>query len=122
MRKFRTILVSGLLALPPSVADAGTAMARQNVPIPVVNYAPGAAVSVAAGGVNSLNLGSGLGGSSTINVQTNIDNSKTIDASSNIDVNTTINGSDIAYGLNGANVLNVIDNRSEEHTSELQSP
>jgi hypothetical protein len=42
-------------------------------------------------------------------VQTNIDNSRSIDSSSNISVNTTINGSNIGYGLDGANVLNVID-------------
>jgi hypothetical protein len=50
----------------------------------------------------------------TLNVQTNIDNTKTIDSSSDITVTDTVNGSNVAYGGNGANlpqtnVLGVID-------------
>jgi hypothetical protein len=59
-----------------------------------------------ASGSSDVNL-SGLTGG--VNVQTNIDNSKSIDSSSNISVNETINGASVAYGLDGANVLNVID-------------
>ena len=47
-----------------------------------------------------------------INVQTNIDNTKVIDSSSNVSVNETINGSNVAYGLNGADALTVINNNT----------
>ena len=66
-----------------------------------MNYAPG------SGGSTSF---SGMTGN--INVQTNIDNTKVIDSSSNVSVNETINGSNVAYGLNGADALTVINNNT----------
>jgi hypothetical protein len=77
-------------------------------PVGVGNMVSNPSMSFAISGGNAVNL-SGVG-SGNINVQTNIDNTKTIDSSSNISVNETINGSNVAYGLDGANTLNVIDN------------
>jgi hypothetical protein len=70
------------------------------------NFAPG------GGGGGSF---SGLTGN--VSVQTNINNTRVIDSSSNINVNQTINGSNVAYGLNGAEALNVIDNTNAEDAS-----
>jgi hypothetical protein len=58
---------------------------------------------------NSTNFTANIGNTGNVSVQTNIDDSKSVSASSNLNVTETINGSNIAYGLNGANVLNVID-------------
>jgi hypothetical protein len=59
---------------------------------------------------NSANFTANIGNTGDISVQTNIDDSKSVSAASNLSVTETINGTNIAYGLNGANVLNVIDN------------
>jgi hypothetical protein len=71
-----------------------------------MNYTPG------AGGSTSF---SGLTGG--VNVQTNIDNTKVINSSSNVSANETINGSNVAYGLDGANALNVITNATRDAAS-----
>jgi hypothetical protein len=68
-----------------------------------MNYAPG------GGGSTSF---SGMTGN--VNVQTNIDNTKLIDSSSNVSVNETINGSNVAYGLDGANALDVINTANSD--------
>jgi hypothetical protein len=70
------------------------------------NFAPG------GGGSTSF---SGMTGN--VSVQTNINNTKVIDSSSNVSVNETINGSNVAYGLNGGDALNVITNNSSYDAS-----
>lgn len=68
-----------------------------------MNYAPGAGGSAGFSGMTG-----------NVNVQTNIDNTKVINSSSNVSVNTTINGSNVAYGLDGANALDVITNANSD--------
>ena len=132
MCKFKTLPAVGLLAMAlcglsvaANAADAGrslqapqavgagisaNAAVPQNAsmvgPAGVGNMFNNSSMNIAPGAVSPVNLSGSLG---NINVQTNIDNSRSIDSSSNISVNTTINGSNIGYGLDGANVLNVID-------------
>jgi hypothetical protein len=94
---------SGVSAGSPSpslYAPTGVGNLNNNVQ---TNYAPG------NGG--SQNFSGMTGG---VNVQTNINNTKVINSSSNVSVNETINGSSVAYGLDGANALNVIDNANSE--------
>ena len=65
-----------------------------------VSIQPGAgSAGVAAG-----NIAPVTASPNAINVQANIDNSRAIDASSNINVTDTVNGSNVAYGGNGASV------------------
>jgi hypothetical protein len=126
MCNFKTLAAVGLLAIAFSglstaanAADAGRSAqgpqiySNAGVPQSANMYTAGvgsmvnnSSMNMAPGAVSSVNL-SGVTGN--LNVQTNIDNSRSIDSSSNISVNTTINGSNIGYGLDGANVLNVID-------------
>lgn len=79
--------------------------------------APALADGVGGSDVSGAGMdGSGVGytGSNTINVQTNIDTTKVIDSSSNIVVNKVFNGVNVGYGLGGASVLGVINQRSAD--------
>jgi hypothetical protein len=80
--------------------------ANTYAPVGVGNMIDNSSMNLAPSGGSNVSLSGSTG---TINVQTNIDNSKSIDSSSNISVNETINGSNVGYGLDGSNVLNVID-------------
>ena len=91
------------------------ASANGYAPAGVGNLVDNSAMTFAPGAGGSANLSGTMTGS--INVQTNIDNSKSIDSSSNISVTETINGANIGYGLDGANVLNVIDQNASDAAS-----
>jgi hypothetical protein len=136
MSKNKTIpairLAMALAALPlaATAASAGHVQSAQSY------YGAGPSIGTAAsqganlyapGGIGNLtsntqmNYNPGAGGSAGfsgltggVNVQTNIDNSKQINSTSNVSVNETINGSNVAYGLNGADALNVINNANSD--------
>jgi hypothetical protein len=139
MYKFKTLSAARLVvlafaALPVSANAAGVG---HSVQTPQAYYGGGANAAAAQGanlyapsGIGniannaSMNFAPGGGGSASfsgmtgnVNVQTNIDNTKVINSSSNVSVNETINGSNVAYGLDGANALNVINNNSSYDAS-----
>jgi hypothetical protein len=58
--------------------------------------------------------GVGFTGGNSANVQVNIDTTKVIDSSSNIVVNKVFNGVNVGYGMGGASVLGVINQRSAD--------
>ncbi len=132
MYKFKTRSAALALAALPLAATA--ASAGQFVQAAQAYYGAGPSTNAAASqGANlygpagignitnnaSMNFAPGNGGSTSfsgmtgnVNVQTNIDNTRVINSSSNVSVNETINGSNVAYGLNGADALTVINNNS----------
>ena len=134
MYKFKTPSAALVLALAALPLAATTASAGHSVQAAQSYYGAGPSMSAAASqGANlyapsgignitnnaSMSYAPGSGGSTSfsgmtgnINVQTNIDNTKVIDSSSNVSVNETINGSNVAYGLDGANSLTVINNNT----------
>jgi hypothetical protein len=128
MYKSRTLLAAGILLLAAGAASGRSVQVGQ-----VPGVGNGSAGSSAGVGmysppgvgnlINNVSIVSapvvqnaasiaGAIGNNNINAQTNIDVSKSVDTTSNIDVTETINGSNVAYGFSGANVLNVIDNAS----------
>lgn len=93
-------------------AQAGSVQAPQNYFGGNITNIGGMSMTPGSGGSAGF---SGMTGN--VHVQTNIDNTKVINSSSNVSVNTTINGSNVAYGLDGANALNVINNNSSYDAS-----
>lgn len=77
-----------------------------------------AAPAAQAGGVGAGDAtGVGFTGGNNINVQVNIDNTKVINADSNVAITKTFNGVNVGYGLGGASVLGVINQRSADAQS-----
>jgi hypothetical protein len=136
MCKFKTVAAARLVALALCALpiSANAAGAGHGVQAAQTYYGAGPGINAAAsqgadlyapsgiGNITnnaSMNFTPGGGGSTSfsgmtgnVNVQTNIDNSKVINSTSNVSVNETINGSNVAYGLDGANALTVINNNS----------
>ena len=130
MCRFKT--VSAVLAMASCVLPVMAQAAGHGVQAPQAYFGTGASAnSYAPAGIgnlvdnSSMTFAPGAGGSAnlsgtmtgSINVQTNIDNSKSIDSSSNISVTKTINGANVGYGLDGGNVLNVIDQNASDAAS-----
>jgi hypothetical protein len=118
MYKFKTVsigLAIAFCALPLAANAAGFSQGAQAYgPASPGNIMNNISQNFAPGGGGGASF-SGLTGN--VRVQTNINNTRVIDSSSNINVNQTINGSNVAYGLNGAEALNVIDNTSADDAS-----
>lgn len=102
--------------LPPLFRAAGRPLARKNLTSAFfLSLAVMAATPALAAGVGTADGMSGVGFSgSGVNVQVNIDNSKVIDSSRNVSINKTFNGVNVGYGLGGASVLGIINQRSAD--------
>jgi hypothetical protein len=74
----------------------------------------GAAPALADGVGGSDVSGVGYSSGNNVNVQVNIDTTKVIDSSSNVVVNKVFNGVNVGYGMGGASVLGVINDRSAQ--------
>jgi hypothetical protein len=98
----------------PSIGAAASQGANIYAPSGIGNITNNTQMNFAPGGGGSTGF-SGMTGN--VNVQTNIDNTKVINSSSNVSVTQTINGSNVAYGLNGADALDVINNATSDAAS-----
>jgi hypothetical protein len=74
----------------------------------------GAAPALAQGVGGSDASGVGYDSGNNVNVQVNIDTTKVIDSSRNVSINKTFNGVNVGYGMGGASVLGVINQRSAD--------
>lgn len=102
--------------LPPSIRAAGSPLTGAFFFSLSLFLAASPALSPAlAAGVGSPADMAGVGFSgSGVNVQVNIDNSKVIDNTRNVAINKVINGVNVGYGLGGASVLGIINQRSAD--------
>jgi hypothetical protein len=125
MYKFKTVLIGLAIAFAPlplaanaagygAGSSSGASLsqgANAYGPASPGNIMSNATTNFAPGNGGSTSF-SGMTGN--VHVQTNINNTKVINSSSNVSVTQTINGSNVAYGLDGAQALNVIDSNSAE--------